>query len=85
MDEEQEMSLTERQRCWLEQVQACEAAGKTIAEYAVDQGIEVKAMYTGCFHDLTLELPDFIRSPRVPFSLPRRSEWLCDQTKRDSG
>lgn len=40
-------TLTARQRYWLEQIQACEAAGKTIAEYARDQGIEAKAMYGG--------------------------------------
>jgi hypothetical protein len=39
--------LTERQRYWPEQVQACEASGKTVAEYAMDQGIDVKAMYAG--------------------------------------
>jgi hypothetical protein len=39
--------LTERQRYWLEQVEACAAAGKTIAEYALGRGIEAKAMYAG--------------------------------------
>jgi len=43
----QEPLLTDRQRYWLEHIQACEAAGKTIAEYAMDQGIEAKAMYAG--------------------------------------
>ena len=41
------MTLTERQRYWLEQVQACEASGKTIAEYAKAQGLDAKAMYAG--------------------------------------
>jgi len=40
-------TLTERQRYWLKEVQACEASGKTVAEYAMDQGIDVKAMYAG--------------------------------------
>ena len=40
-------ALTERQRYWLEHVQACEAAGKSIAEYAADQGIAARAMYAG--------------------------------------
>ena len=40
-------TLTERQRYWLEQVQACEASGKTIAEYAKAQGLDAKAMYAG--------------------------------------
>ena len=40
-------TLTERQRYWLEQVQSCEVSGKTIAEYAADEGIDAKAMYAG--------------------------------------
>ena len=40
-------TLTERQRYWLKEVQACETSGKTVAEYAMDQGIDVKAMYAG--------------------------------------
>ena len=43
----EEITLTERQRYWLEQVQACEASGKTIAEYAKAQGLDAKAMYAG--------------------------------------
>ena len=43
----EEITLTERQRYWLEQVQACEALGKTIAEYAKAQGLDAKAMYAG--------------------------------------
>ncbi len=42
-----EDTLTDRQRYWLEQVQACEASGKTIAEYAKAQGLDAKAMYAG--------------------------------------
>ena len=40
-------ALTERQRYWLEHVQACEASGKTIAEYASEHGIAAQAMYAG--------------------------------------
>ena len=47
MSESVSKALTKRQRYWLEQVQACEAEGKTIAEYAADQAIDVKAMYAG--------------------------------------
>ena len=43
----EEITLTERQRYWLEQVQACETSGKTIAEYAKAQGLDAKAMYAG--------------------------------------
>ena len=39
--------LTERQRYWLEQVRACEASGKTVAEYASEQGISAQALYAG--------------------------------------
>ena len=40
-------TLTDRQRYWLEHVQACEVSGKSIAEYAATQGIAVQAMYAG--------------------------------------
>ncbi|MFH2114104.1 MAG: hypothetical protein ABIJ86_06335 [Spirochaetota bacterium] len=47
MGEAEGSVLTERQRYWLEQVQACEASGKTIAEYAADHGLAAQAMYAG--------------------------------------
>lgn len=47
MTESGTTALTERQRYWLEQVQACEASGKTVAEYAADQGFDARAMYAG--------------------------------------
>ena len=40
-------ALTRRQRYWLEHIQACEASGKSMAEYAASQGIAVRAMYGG--------------------------------------
>ena len=40
-------TLTERQHYWLEQVRACQASGKTVAEYAVEQGFSAQAMYAG--------------------------------------
>jgi len=40
-------TLTDRQRYWLEHVQACEASGKSIAEYATEHGVHVRAMYSG--------------------------------------
>ncbi len=40
-------ALTDRQRYWLEHVQACESSGKSIVEYAATQGIEARAMYSG--------------------------------------
>lgn len=40
-------ALTDRQRYWLEHIEACEAFGKSMAEYAASQGIAVRAMYGG--------------------------------------
>jgi hypothetical protein len=40
-------ALTDRQRYWLEHIQACEASDKSIAEYAATQGIAARAMYSG--------------------------------------
>ena len=40
-------ALTDRQRFWLEHIQACEASGKSMAEYAAAQDIAVRAMYAG--------------------------------------
>ena len=40
-------TLTNRQRYWLEHVQACEASGKSIAAYSAEQGIAARAMYGG--------------------------------------
>ena len=40
-------ALTQRQRYWLEHVQACEASGKSMVEYAESQDIAVRAMYSG--------------------------------------
>jgi hypothetical protein len=47
MSEAGRTSLTERQRYWLEHVQACEASGKTIAEYAAEHSLVAQAMYAG--------------------------------------
>lgn len=47
MSETTETTLTIRQRYWLEHVQACAASGKTIAEYALAQGLQAKTMYAG--------------------------------------
>ena len=40
-------TLTDRQCYWLEHVQACEASGKSIAEYAVAQEFCAQDMYAG--------------------------------------
>ncbi len=41
------LALTDRQRYWLEHVQACETSGKSIAEYAAAQEFGAQAMYAG--------------------------------------
>ncbi len=40
-------ALTERQRFWLQHIQACEASGKSMTKYAASQGIAARAMYGG--------------------------------------
>ena len=40
-------ALTQRQRYWLEHIQACEASGKSVAEYATEHGVNARAMYSG--------------------------------------
>ena len=47
MDNTESTTLTERQRYWLEQVRACDASGKTVAEYAAEQGFSAQALYAG--------------------------------------
>ncbi len=45
MDEGEGTRLTKHQRHWLEQIQACEASGKSVAEYAAAHGFQARAMY----------------------------------------
>ena len=40
-------AMTDRQRYWLEHIQACEASGKSMVEYATSQDIAVQDMYAG--------------------------------------
>jgi len=47
MRDTERATLTERERYWLEHVQACEASGKRITEYAAEHGLGVRAMYDG--------------------------------------
>ena len=47
MDKVQEGSLTERQQYWLNHIRACEASGKSIADYAVEHDINAQTMYAG--------------------------------------
>lgn len=45
MDEAEGTRLTKHQRHWLEQIQACEASGKSVVAYASEHGYPVRAMY----------------------------------------
>jgi len=45
MDAAEGTRLTKHQRHWLEQIQACEASGKSVAAYASEHGFPVRAMY----------------------------------------
>ena len=47
MRDTERATLTERERYWLEHVQACEASGKRVTEYAEEHGLGVRAMYDG--------------------------------------
>ncbi len=47
MSETEGTALTERQRYWLDHVQACTASGKSIAEYAAAHDLAAQAMYAG--------------------------------------
>ena len=40
-----EEKLTQRQRYWLEHLRACEASGKTMRAYAVENEIDVDSFY----------------------------------------
>ena len=40
-------ALTARQRYWLAHIQACKDSGKSIAEYAAEQGFTARSMYGG--------------------------------------
>ena len=40
-------ALTERQRYWLEHIQACQQSGQTMADYAAAHGFTARAMYEG--------------------------------------
>ncbi|MBE9549822.1 MAG: hypothetical protein IMF09_10495 [Proteobacteria bacterium] len=39
-------TLTRRQRYWLEHIQACEASGKSMTEYAATEGFPVQTLYS---------------------------------------
>jgi len=45
MDVGEEARLTEHQRKWLGRLRACEASGKSLTDYASEQGFPVRALY----------------------------------------
>jgi len=79
MRDAERATLTDRQRYWLEQVQACEASGKTVAEYTAEQGLSAQAMYAGkkiLVHKGILPRTQPSRFQRVQMvGIPVSSEW----------
>ena len=77
--DELEHTLTDRQQYWLEQVKACDASGKPIAEYAREQGIDIKTMYAGkrnLVQNGVLPRTRPVRFQRVHSpSVPSNSDW----------
>jgi len=47
MDQVDQTPLTERQGYWLKHIQACDASGMTMVEYALAHDINVKGLYSG--------------------------------------
>ena len=64
MSQAAETTLTSRQRYWLAHLQACAASGKTIAAYAMEQGLQAKTMYAGKKALVNKGVLPHTRSPR---------------------
>lgn len=47
MSDAERATLSDRDRYWLEHVQASEASGKRMTDYATEHGLSVRAMYDG--------------------------------------
>jgi hypothetical protein len=47
MSDAERATLTDRDRYWLEHIQACETSGKRMIAYAAEHGLGVRAMYEG--------------------------------------
>ena len=45
MGQSQSVSLTQRQRDWLEHFRSCQSSGQTISDYAAANGITAQSMY----------------------------------------
>ena len=71
--------LTDRQRYWLEKLQACESEGKSLSSYAADQGFHVGAIYAAkktLIRKGVLPQTSGARFQRVPTeALSAGSEW----------
>jgi hypothetical protein len=72
-------ALTQRQRFWLAHIQACKDSGKTMAEYAAEQGFTARAMYSGKKELVKKGVLPATRSPRFQrvqvLEAPRSSQW----------
>jgi len=73
-------TLTARQRYWLEQIQACESVGKTVADYAAEHGLNARAMYSAkkalvSKGALAKGQPDRFQRAQVIDAVVTASEW----------
>ena len=59
-----EYKLTKVQRFWLKHHQACQASGKSQADYAREHGLAVKLLQIGA---IDTDLPSASTSPAVPW------------------
>jgi len=57
-------ALTKRQRYWLEHIQACEASGKSMVEYAATQGFPVQTLYASKMRLANKGVLGGVQSPR---------------------
>jgi len=66
--------LTPKQRSWLNHYQACRVSGKTMAEYAGENGLALKSFYfwKRRLRQLGAIGPDSIDSSKSPLFLPVR-------------
>jgi hypothetical protein len=76
-----ERELTERQRYWLEHIQACEASGESLKAYAAAHGFAAGAMYAAKKVLIRKGLlpPSSVRFQRVRAPVPSmQSEWRVE-------
>jgi len=75
--------LTDKQRYWLKHIQACQASGISIKDYAEQQGIQIKSLY---YWKKTLVKKGVLprsRKPRIPAVTFQRAQ-VMDKNTADS-